>query len=170
MLKAIVNSPVRSGNQTIINGNLIIGTAGNGVDFSANTGSAGMTSELFDWYEEGTWTPSVGGDATYTIQSGNYTRIGRQVIAFLDLQINVLGTGSNNTISGLPFVVGSNQGGVASYFSNLALSVVSLTAAAASTSTSFTLLGLTAAATTTTYAIAALGDNSRIQMTVTYIV
>jgi hypothetical protein len=36
MLKAIVNSPVRSGDQTIVDGNLVIGTAGKGIDFSAN--------------------------------------------------------------------------------------------------------------------------------------
>ena len=33
-------------------GNLVIGTAGKGNDFSANTHAAGMTSELLDWYEE----------------------------------------------------------------------------------------------------------------------
>ena len=45
MLKAIVNSPVRSGNQTIVNGDLVIGTSGEGVNFTANTPAAGMTSQ-----------------------------------------------------------------------------------------------------------------------------
>jgi hypothetical protein len=82
MLKATTNSPVKSGNQTINSGNLVIGTAGNGVDFSANTHAAGMTSELLDWYEEGTWTPSAGANLTVSgvfSSSGTYTRVGRQV-------------------------------------------------------------------------------------------
>lgn len=86
MLKAVVNSPIRSGDQTINNGNLIVGTAGKGVDFSANTHSAGMTSELFAWYEEGTWTPTITfqtpGDlsVSYSSRVGTYTRIGNRVI------------------------------------------------------------------------------------------
>jgi hypothetical protein len=82
MLKAIVNSPVRSGDQTIVDGNLVIGTAGKGIDFSANANAPGMTSELLNWYEEGTWTPSQGSGITVVgafSSSGRYTRIGRLV-------------------------------------------------------------------------------------------
>ena len=50
-----------SGNVTITNRNLIIGTSGKGIDFSAtsnaSTTGASMSNELFDDYEEGTWTP-----------------------------------------------------------------------------------------------------------------
>jgi hypothetical protein len=45
------------GDITANTGNLVIGTAGKGIDFSANTHAAGMTSELLNDYEEGTWTP-----------------------------------------------------------------------------------------------------------------
>lgn len=85
MLKAIVNSPVRSGNQTIVGGDLVIGTAGNGIDFSANANAPGMTSELLDWYEEGTWTPAdaSGAGLTLTVNQATYTRIGRMVVAQL---------------------------------------------------------------------------------------
>lgn len=48
-----------AGNVTANVGNVVIGTAGKGIDFSANTHAAGMTSELLTWYEEGTWTPVV---------------------------------------------------------------------------------------------------------------
>ena len=52
-----------------------------GVNFTANTPAAGMTSQLLNWYEEGTWTPSTA-FATFVgaaSSSGTYTRVGRQV-------------------------------------------------------------------------------------------
>ena len=53
---------------------------GKGIDFSATAGTG--TSELFDDYEEGNWTPSQGGGLTVVgafASSGTYTKIGRQV-------------------------------------------------------------------------------------------
>jgi hypothetical protein len=70
-----------SQNAKVIN-NLIIGTAGKGIDFSANTHSAGMTSELLNDYEEGTWTPNQGSGLTVVgdfSSTGRYTRVGNQV-------------------------------------------------------------------------------------------
>ena len=119
MLKAVVNSPIRSGDQTINNGNLVIGTAGKGIDFSASSHAAGMTSELLSDYEEGTWTPNVGGDATYNVQSGHYTKIGRQVTLRCDMEINVLGTGSNKYLQGLPFTPAQPSAGSMGYYSSL---------------------------------------------------
>jgi hypothetical protein len=75
-------SPTFSGNVTLSNGNIVPATAGKGIDFSANTGTAGMTSELLNWYEEGTWTPNQGAGLIVVgafSSSGIYTRIGRQV-------------------------------------------------------------------------------------------
>jgi hypothetical protein len=65
-------------------GNFVISTAGNGIDFSANTHAAGMTSELLNDYEEGTFTltdPGVTSSVlgTWTFVSGKYTKVGRQV-------------------------------------------------------------------------------------------
>jgi hypothetical protein len=85
MLKSVGNPSTRSGDQTIINGNLIIGTNGKGIDFNASNHAAGMTSELFNDYEEGSWTPTISFstpgnlNVTYTQQNGKYTKIGRQV-------------------------------------------------------------------------------------------
>lgn len=88
--------------------------AGNGIDFSANTGAAGMTSELLDWYEEGTWTPVVAGNTTagvgtYTVQAGSYTRIGNRVFfnGWVDWTAHT-GTGSTY-VDGLPFTVANNN-------------------------------------------------------------
>ena len=63
-------------------GNLAPSVAGKGIDFSANTHAAGMTSELLNWYEEGAWTPNQGAGLTVVgsfSSTGTYTRIGRQV-------------------------------------------------------------------------------------------
>lgn len=91
-----------------LTGNVIPATAGQGIDFTANTSAAGMTSELLNWYEEGTWTPVVigttgAGSGTYGTQVGTYTRIGRAVSFTLTLAWSAhTGTG-DMYISGLPF-------------------------------------------------------------------
>ena len=80
---------------TVVAGNLVIGTAGKGIDFSA-TSNAGTTTpdELFDDYEEGTWTPGIAdnelnaSEATYHRQHGVYTKIGRVVFFEFDIYIN----------------------------------------------------------------------------------
>lgn len=85
----------------IVDGNIVM-ASGKGIDFSATSGVG--TSELFDDYEEGTWTPSLGGDATYLSQTGKYTKVGNLVQVWCDLRPDVIGTGRTNTITGLPFV------------------------------------------------------------------
>lgn len=103
-----------TGDQTLSTGNLIVGTAGKGVDFSANANAAGMTSELFVWYEEGTWTPTIlfGGNGvgiTYTTQTGYYTRIGRQVTATCYIALSNKGSSTGNAaVYGLPFTINSS--------------------------------------------------------------
>ncbi len=72
-------------NFTVADGNLVIGTAGHGIDFSATGDGDGTdSSELLDDYEEGTFTPiyqtsnSDGGHSMGT-QSGHYRKIGSLV-------------------------------------------------------------------------------------------
>ena len=69
------------------NGNIILGN-GKGIDFSATSdlsdGDATMTSELFDDYEEGTWTATVSSDSgSITVNTSNdechYTKIGNRI-------------------------------------------------------------------------------------------
>ena len=97
-------------NFTVADGNLVIGTAGHGIDFSAtaNTSATGasMTSELLDWYEEGTWTPTLEGCGTvsYGTQMGYYTRIGRMVHAHCRISWSTFTTSGNAIIiGGMPF-------------------------------------------------------------------
>lgn len=83
---------------------LIAATSGSPAIVYAGAGGSGTpTSHTLSMYEEGTWTPSLGGTTTYIGQTGTYTRIGRIVFIQGTLSINVIGTGSTSTISGLPF-------------------------------------------------------------------
>jgi hypothetical protein len=60
-----------------------------GIQFNGDTAAA----NALDDYEEGTWTPSLGGTATYNYQQGNYTKIGRFVYIRGALGVATLGTG-----------------------------------------------------------------------------
>lgn len=76
-------SPTFTGDVTLENGNLVIGTSGKGIDFSATPGTG--TSELLNDYEEGTWTPNQGAGLTVVgsfSSEGTYTKIGRVVTLF----------------------------------------------------------------------------------------
>ena len=75
-----------------------------GTNGTVTFGSTGyVAANALDEYEEGTFTPSVGGNATYNSQIGKYVKIGRSVTIKLEMHINVLGTGSTSTVTGIPF-------------------------------------------------------------------
>ena len=117
---------VNSAGVTASLGNFIPGTAAKGVNFTANTPAAGMTSQLLNWYEEGTWTPSLlfgGGNTgmTYTVQSGNYVRMGKLVYVVTRILLSAVGSSTGTaTVAGLPFTsgaTGTNYGSGGSVFS-----------------------------------------------------
>jgi hypothetical protein len=124
-------------------------TSGTGITFPA-TQSASSNANTLDDYEEGTWTPSIGGTATYTPATGTYTKIGKLVTFQMTLYVSSLGTGSQNTVSGLPFAnVGSNGnmcGATMNYFGDLNVSVVYLGGYIPPSSSSILMVGTTAAA------------------------
>ena len=103
--------------------------AGKGIDFSATSDATGMSSELLDDYEEGSWTPTFIGAAsnptiTYDAQEGAYTRIGRVVMFECRVRTDSVSGGAATAlyIDGLPFTsVNSNTGdaGGAITFSDL---------------------------------------------------
>ena len=102
---------------TVSSGNVIVGTAGKGIDFSAQSGPAtGMTSELLDRYEEGTWAPVMtDGTNPVTMNSGTlvgtYTRVGNQVTATTGyIEATSLASASGALlITGLPFAASSDN-------------------------------------------------------------
>ena len=85
--------------------------SGRGIDFSATSDASGMSSELLDDYEEGSFTPQFDGlsnTPAYAARNGRYTKIGRYVHI-----TGIIQTGGTNptfsdtsailTLTGLPF-------------------------------------------------------------------
>ena len=118
-----------SRNLKVVSGNLIIGTAGKGIDFSATSNAsitgASMSSELLDDYEEGSWTPYFivnGGTSGVTQPSsmqGKYTKIGNRVFVNCWGNGTLVYTGSTGhsvNMKGLPY--NANSGNMFSAFSH----------------------------------------------------
>jgi len=147
-------------------------TAGaGGLAFPA-TAVAVANANTLDDYEEGTWTPSIGGTATYTTQSGIYTRIGNQVTVGWEIDISVIGTGSATIMSGLPF---TNRNGYytaapLSYWSNLGSSVTFLGGQVQSNGTTMNFVSGNASSNTCSSPTTVFGSGARIIGSVTYIV
>jgi hypothetical protein len=104
-----------AGDMTLLTSNLVIGTSGQGIDFSATSGTG--TSELLADYEEGTftpeYTPTTGAftSVTYLVQVGKYTKIGNAVNFTIAIRTDAItvGTASGSIrISGLPFTSSSS--------------------------------------------------------------
>ena len=101
---------------TLTTGNLIV-ASGQGIDFSATSGTG--TSELLADYEEGTWTPNEGSGLTVvgTFSSdGIYTKVGRLVTirGIVFGSTSVAASSAGQISSNLPFTPASDTAG--SYF------------------------------------------------------
>jgi len=99
--------------------NIIQSTAAKGVNFTANTPLAGMTSQFLNWYEEGNWTPNQGAGLTVVgafSSTGKYTRIGRQVnvTGTVSGATSVAAAAANVISTNLPFTVLAGSSGVGS--------------------------------------------------------
>ena len=103
-----------SGNVTISNGNLVLGTSGKGIDFSATSGTG--TSEILADYEEGTFTPtwlSQGGSVTGSSGvTGSYIKIGKQVTVNATGILTTNSASTNYKFSNAPFQANGNFTGV----------------------------------------------------------
>lgn len=81
---------------------LAAGNTGGGV---ALNNAANTSPTVLDWYEEGTFTPTLTGigSPTYTTQSGSYTRIGN--VVHFNITLNWTGgtNGAGITVASLPF-------------------------------------------------------------------
>ena len=106
------------GNVQISDGDLVLAN-GHGIDFSATGGPSNGTgsSELFDDYEEGSWTPGMafgGGSSgiSYSSRSGSYVKIGRFVYCVGQLDLSNRGSSTGDaTFTNLPFTVGNYVSG-----------------------------------------------------------
>jgi hypothetical protein len=89
-------------------GNATPTTSGAGITFPA-TQSASSDANTLDDYEEGTWTPVVAGSTTagsiaYSYQYGYYTKIGRLVYVYFDVDVSSFSGGAGGlTITSFPF-------------------------------------------------------------------
>lgn len=111
-----------AGNLRLGTGNLVIGTSGKGIDFSATPGTG--TSELFADYEEGTFTPTWTGlttVGTVVYNTGYYVKIGRVVYYTVQLQYSTsIATTQTTTYHTLPFNVAQSGSCFASNVSSAA--------------------------------------------------
>ena len=84
---------------------------GYGINFAATSDAGGMTSEILDDYEEGTWTASVVGSGGGTAQtmSGYYTKVGNKVYVHASAVsgLNLSSSSGVLVINGLPFTAKS---------------------------------------------------------------
>jgi len=100
-------------NSSISVGGATPSTTGAGLTFPA-TQSASSDANTLDDYEEGTWTPTLGGTGTsptcsYNQQNGTYTKIGNIVTINFNLYTNsISGGGGSILVKSLPFACSSN--------------------------------------------------------------
>jgi len=119
----------------------------------------------------GTWTPSVGGTATYTNQVGTYTKVGKLVTVFCRMGIGTIGTGSPWLISGLPYPIDQDPfiySIAPVYAHNLALSVVSVVGLVGVNGLTTMALYSRTGASTTQAGNYIIGDGSDIYFTASY--
>jgi len=107
------------GDLTINDGNLVIGTSGHGIDFSATSNGTGVSnqSEILTDYEKGNFTATLTGTSgSAGSVAGNtgtwtYVKVGNMVHINGSVAITNVGSYSGTVqITGLPFTQGANHG------------------------------------------------------------
>ena len=112
---------------TLTDGDLTV-ASGHGINFAATSDVSGMASELFDNYEEGSFTPTFGGSGgnqtvSYGTQLGTYVLVGK--IAYVNVSVIASGTpsggGGDLVIFGIPFTAkaGVQQAGSIAFANNM---------------------------------------------------
>ena len=166
-------------NVEVTNGNLVIGTAGKGIDFSATSdGSGTTTSELLDDYEEGTWTVGISFDGnsvgvTTSRNTGTYVKVGRQVTVNGDLILTSKGSSSGIArITGLPFTNGAGVQNLSPIILRLAKVTFAnqLQGYVEVATTTISLEEITEAGTVTSLSNSDFANDSQLMVTATYFV
>ncbi len=139
-----------------------------GLTFNGDTAAA----NALDDYEEGNWTPSVGGNATYNAANkGIYTKIGNVVTCQFRLHITTIGTGSAFQLSGLPFSsanITDVQSGHCSYYQDLAVNTIYLAFYIENNATTVQFVGKSTSGATTDNAISLFKSGTIIYGQITY--
>ena len=134
-----------TGDQTLSTGNLIIGTSGKGIDFSATSHPAGMTSELFDDYEKGTFTATLTSatpPTTPITATAYYTKVGDQVTVYCSFRdVNNTGAAGAISVTGLPFTSNASVYAVGSVWCSRATITNGMSLNVSPSSTTITMLG-----------------------------
>ena len=131
----VIQNPVNiQADTTLTSANLVQGTAAKGINFTANTPAAGKTSQLLNWYEEGTWTPAQGSGLTVVgafSSGGKYTRVGRQVTitGFVKGATSIAVNAATQITNNLPYTSNDSYYGAMGN-DNLTVSGVVITSAA----------------------------------------
>ena len=162
----------RTTNPTTISvGGATPSTSGAGITFPA-TQSASSDANTLDDYEEGTWTPGVGGTATYGADvGGRYVKVGKSVTIWGKIQISSIGTGSTTAISGLPFTAASSgleSNGASGYYGGTAANVIAPMSVIDSGSALLRFYSTTTGGTGSGAYVAIFQNGTRIYFTCTY--
>jgi len=153
---------------TISVGNVTPSSSGAGITFPA-TQSASTDANTLDDYEEGTWTPSLGGNTTYNAQTGTYTKVGRMVVARGNVNVATIGTGSTGIVTGLPFTTPTIFGVQVGYWGLTANNFVFI-GGFSNASTQIDFYTATAATGTLGNGTAVFGSGTNLHFTITYFV
>lgn len=142
--------------------------AGGQVAFPATQNPSANANTLDD-YEEGTWTPSLGGTTTYAFRTGVYTKIGRQVNLHAGISVTLIGTGSVGLVTGLPFTPTTVYAGSVGLFTSAASNLVFASCFVDSTP-QLVITGLTAAGASLSQPCSMFGNGTVCYFSVTYYV
>lgn len=144
------------------------GAAAGQLKFPASQNASSNANTLDD-YEEGTWTPVLGGSGgtsgqTYSAQLGHYVKVGQLVVANFDLTLSNKGTITNNLqIQGLPFTAlnsGGLFGSTIGLFTNLASALGVMKLVVDGNATTATIYGGTGDVTSLSNLTTAFVDNT----------
>ena len=177
-----------SANVPLLNGANTFSAAGNnfdeilavdkGLQFPV-TQVASAGANVLDDYEEGTWTPVIGGEGgtsgqTYTAQVGRYVKIGKLVVVQMVVALSAKGTITGAVqIQGLPFTAENTVNQTYSAFfayQGMATTWVHLIGLLIANTSAFSVRGASAAATSdfTELATADIGNTTQLQSVLAY--
>jgi hypothetical protein len=145
---------------------------GVGISFPA-TQSASSNANTLDDYEEGTWTPSVGGTTTYTTRYGFYTKIGNIVTIQFRIHVSTFqDDSSRSTIYGLPFPMDGTstkeQTGGIGFWQNLYQSPTFLSMRGDPQQSYLIITGITSASASLSDGLGVMGNNANLYGYSTY--